>query len=244
MQAPNNFQSSFTAHYLSEYAVTLEFGEEISEDLLQKISRFNTAIHQYPFSGFQTTVPGYATISVFFDPVLVIRSGLPGQDCFTKVADYLTGLQQRAIDQDVKSGSLVTIPVCYGNIYGPDLDEVARVNQLTALQVIELHSSAVYKVFMIGFVPGFAYLGGMNSALANPRKLSPRPAIAPGSVGIAGKQTGVYPLQTPGGWQIIGQTPLKMFAATRAQPSLLSAGDEVVFKPISASEFKQYNTRA
>lgn len=244
MQATNHLQSSFTAHYLSEYAVTLEFGQEISEDLLQQISRFDAVIHQYPFSGFQTTVPAYATISVFFDPVLVIKSGLPGYDCFTKVADYLTGLQQRPLDHDVKSGNLITIPVCYGDIYGPDLHEVASVNQLTAQQVIELHSSVVYKVYMIGFVPGFAYLGGMNSALATPRKPSPRPAIAPGSVGIAGEQTGVYPLQTPGGWQIIGQTPLKMFDATRAQPSLLSAGDEVVFKPVSVSEFKQYNTRA
>ena len=112
-------------------------------------------------------------------------------------------------------------------------------HQLSSQQVINLHAAATYKVYMTGFVPGFAYLGGIDERLATPRKATPRKAIPEGSVGIAGQQTGIYPLQTPGGWQIIGRTPLKMFDAGRHQPALLKAGDTVVFKPVNQDEFDQ-----
>jgi inhibitor of KinA len=183
-------------------------------------------------------VPAYTTLSIFFDPVKVIQlQELPGKDCFEKVSGYLLSLEKKLKNTPAVQRDVITIPVCYGGDLGPDINEVAALHNLTADEVISLHSSAEYKVYMIGFVPGFAYLGGLNDLLATPRKATPRSAVPAGAVGIAGKQTGVYPLKTPGGWQIIGQTPVKVFDANRPQPSFLKAGDRVVFKPIDMPGF-------
>jgi len=233
--------SVFTAYYLSEYALTLEFGHAISEDLLQKITSFNALINRQPFTGFQASVPAYGTLSVFYDPIQVINAdNLPGIDCFDKVSAYLYQLNNQPEHVISAPGTTITIPTCYGGIYGEDLEEVAALHHLSTNEVINLHSSAIYKVYMIGFVPGFAYLGGMSAQLATPRKPTPRKVIPAGSVGIAGQQTGIYPLTTPGGWQLIGRTPLNLFDATRTQPALLKAGDQVVFKPIDHHQFEQY----
>jgi inhibitor of KinA len=233
---------TFSIYYLSERAATIEFGYEIAEHLLDAVSGFNALLHQQPFAGFCTTVPAYSTLTVFFDPLMVSKSPMPGAGCFEKVSGYLNSLNQQKKMSKKTTGETVTIPVCYGGAFGPDLEELAGLHQLGVTDVIKLHTSAIYTVYMIGFVPGFAYLGGMDERLATPRKASPRPAIPAGAVGIAGQQTGVYPLQTPGGWQIIGQTPLKLFDATKPQPSLLKAGDKVVFKPINLKEFNKLTT--
>ncbi|MDB5003322.1 MAG: Inhibitor of KinA [Mucilaginibacter sp.] len=230
---------TFSIYYLSERAVTIDFGQQIAEHLLDAISDFNALLHQHPFAGFCTTVPAYATLTVFFDPLAVIKSAMPGAGCFEKISGYLTNLNQQKKKSIKTIGTTVTIPVCYGGAFGPDLEELAHLHQLGITDVVKLHTSVIYTVYMIGFVPGFAYLGDMDERLATPRKAAPRPVIPAGSVGIAGQQTGVYPLQTPGGWQIIGQTPLKLFDATKLQPSLLKAGDKVVFKPINLKEFNQ-----
>ncbi|WCT14582.1 5-oxoprolinase subunit PxpB [Mucilaginibacter jinjuensis] len=231
----------FTAYYLSEHALTLEFGHEISESLLQKITSFNFLINQKPFTGFRTSVPAYGTISVFYDPIKVIQADdLQGIDCYEKVFNYLYQLTPDSDTQPNTPNNLITIPTCYGGVYGEDLDEVADLNNLSTDEVINLHSAAIYKVYMIGFVPGFAYLGGMSAQLATPRKPTPRKIIPAGSVGIAGMQTGIYPLATPGGWQLIGRTPLTLFDATRERPALLKAGDQVVFKPIDHHQFENY----
>ncbi len=233
--------SAFTAYYLSEHALTLEFGHEISENLLQQITSFNALINRNPFTGFRTSVPAYSTISVFYDPIQVIRAAdLPGIDCFDKVSAYLYQLTNDADNQPGTPDNLITIPTCYGGAYGEDLEAVAALHHLSAGEVISLHSAAIYKVYMIGFVPGFAYLGGMSAQLATPRKPTPRKVIPAGYVGIAGMQTGVYPLATPGGWQLIGRTPLTLFDAARARPALLKAGDLVTFKPIDHQQFDQY----
>jgi len=240
MPATSQFNHQLKIYSLSERAVTIEFGHEISEGLLQVITNFNQLIGQNPFPGFYTAVPAYTTLSVFFDPVRVIQTReLPGEDCFEKVSGYLLSLKEKLKNTVGTQSEVVTIPVCYGGKFGPDIDKVAGIQNLTVDEVIRLHSSAVYKVYMIGFVPGFAYLGGLADLLATPRKHTPRSAVPAGAVGIAGKQTGVYPLKTPGGWQIIGQTPVKMFDAARPQPSLLKAGDRVVFKPIDLPEFNR-----
>jgi inhibitor of KinA len=223
---------------LSEQAVTIEFGQEISGDILEVITAFDRSLNQNPFPGFIASVPAYTTLSVFFDPVRVTQSDdIPGKDCFEKVSGYLSQLHEKQENTTAASGNIVTIPVCYDAELGPDIAEVAKIHKLTIDAVIQLHSTAEYSVHMIGFMPGFAYLGGMAESLATPRKGTPRSAVPAGSVGIAGKQTGIYPLQTPGGWQLIGQTPVKLFNANRAQPSLLKAGDRVIFKPIDRLEF-------
>lgn len=240
VQSPIDSQG-LSVYYLSEQAVTIEFGHEISDELLHRISSFNKQLQQYPFPGLQTTVPAYTTLSVFYDALIVMQANdMPGKSCFEKVQNYLLSLEQENINQTTSAAPPIIIPVCYGDDFGPDIEEVAAQHNLTTQQVITLHTQATYTVYMIGFVPGFAYMGGLNEQLATPRKAIPRQAIAAGSVGIAGKQTGIYPLETPGGWQIIGRTPLKLFDATRHQPSLLKAGNLVTFKPISPEEFDQY----
>lgn len=239
MQTQESNSSELTIYYLSEQAVAIEFGQGISEAFLTQIKQVDDRIHQKPFPGFRTTVPAYTTLSVFFDPVEVIKSqGLQGTDCFEKVSWYLNQLKNEPVKEASALDAIITVPVCYGDAFGPDLDEVTKIHNLTAAEVIRLHCSVVYKVYMIGFVPGFAYLGGMPELLATPRKPTPRKAIPAGAVGIAGKQTGVYPLETPGGWQIIGRTPLTLFNALRPQPTLLKAGDSVLFNPVTHHEFK------
>jgi len=233
---------AFKIYYLSEMAVTVEFGQKIAENLLKAVNSLNELLYRQPFTGFHTTVPAYSTLTIFYDPVLVIRSNLPGAGCFEKVSAYLNDLNlQKKTDNAIK-GDTIIIPVYYGENFGPDLEEVASLHQISTGDVIKLHSAATYKVYMIGFVPGFAYLGGMDERLATPRKATPRPSVPAGAVGIAGHQTGVYPMETPGGWQIIGQTPVKLFDENREQPSLLKPGDTVMFKRIDLNEFNELST--
>jgi inhibitor of KinA len=133
----------------------------------------------------------------------------------------------------------VEIPVCYGGEFGPDLAEVCALHGMTPAQAIELHSAAEYLVYFLGFVPGFAYLGELPEQLVTPRLAAPRRKVAAGSVGIAGNQTGVYPLATPGGWRLIGRTPVRMFRAERDGLSFLSIGDRVLFTPVSPEQFAE-----
>nr|AGU12342.1 Allophanate hydrolase subunit 1 [uncultured organism] len=245
MQSPTIFSNSFDIYYLSEKAVTIEFGNEIDADILKQINRLYILLKQYPFNGFCTAVPAYTTLTVFYDPLQVAKApDLYGNTGFEKVSGYIKQLQASKFKTTDRTNAVVTIPVCYGGRYGPDLEEVAIHNKLTTQEVVSLHSSAIYKVYMIGFVPGFAYMGGLPEQLATPRKATPRAAIPAGSVGIAGKQTGIYPLQTPGGWQLIGRTPLNLFDPNLREPALLKAGDEVTFKPINSTDFDLYQNHA
>lgn len=233
----------FKIYYLSEMAVTVEFGQQIAEDLLGAVNSLNALLYKLPFPGFHTTVPAYSTLTVFYDPILVIKSNLPGAGGFEKVSGYLNSLKLQNKLIKAAKGDIVTIPVCYDAHLGPDLAEVASIHQMSIAEVIKLHSAGTYKVYMIGFMPGFAYLGGMDIRLATPRKATPRKSVPAGAVGIAGQQTGVYPLETPGGWQIIGQTPLRLFNVSGKQPSLLKAGDTVIFKPIDVTAFNKLAAR-
>jgi len=233
-------EQPFRIYALSESAVTIEFGNEISEQTLQKVTAFNHWLQQNPFPGYITAVPAYSTLTVFFDPLRVFQNpALTGAGCFEKVKSHLmrfiTGDEEAVTDNQ----NIITIPVCYGGIHGPDLEFVANSCLLPRHEVVLLHSAVVYKVFMMGFVPGFAYLGGMPEILATPRKPVPRGSVPAGAVGIAGTQTGIYPLAIPGGWQIIGRTPLRLFNPHLPQPSLLKAGDHVQFKPIGETEFER-----
>lgn len=224
----------------SENAISLEFGEKISEDTLEEITKLNQLIKQNPFAGLLSTIPAYTTLTIYFNPVALMKDGgLNGITCLDKILGYI-----KSINFEIKNGlkvpsQIIHIPVCYDVKFGLDLEELTSYYQLKKEEIIEIHSSAVYTVFMIGFVPGFPYLGGLSEKLTAPRKQNPRPAIPAGSVGIAGRQTGIYPLETPGGWQIIGRTASKLFDANRPQPALLKAGDKIKFVPISLTEFEQ-----
>ena len=231
----------FTIYSLCEYAVTLEFNKGITEQTLDDIVAFHTLLNQQPFDGFETAVPAYATLSVFFDPVQVMQSiHLQGTNCFQRVSAYLQTLRQAVVRDKVRKDQeppVVTIPVCYGGEFGPDLEEVAHRSGLSPNEVIQQHSSAMYRVYLIGFTPGFPYLGGLPASLATPRKQTPRASVPRGSIGIAGQQTGIYPQNTPGGWQIIGRTAQSLFDVKNRPPALLKVGDHVIFRPITPDQF-------
>lgn len=221
---------------LGDRAVTVQFGDSIDEATLAKVRVFSSYLEHHPFPGFVEQVPAFATVTVYYDPWLVSEQGL--YNPYTRVTEQLQHILKVARKNDKAARQrVVDIPVCYNGAFGPDLEYVARHTKLTPQQVIASHTRGKYQVYMIGFAPGFPYLGGMAKKLATPRKQNPRPAIPAGSVGIAGGQTGVYPIETPGGWQLIGRTPLQLFNPQRQQPSLLQAGDLVRFVSISETEY-------
>jgi inhibitor of KinA len=158
-----------------------------------------------------------------------------------ELEEVLRGYIERMESVALPDPRLVEIPVCYGGEFGPDLEGVAESHGMTVERAIELHASETYLVYFLGFVPGFAYLGDLAEELATPRLATPRRSVPAGSVGIAGRQTGVYPVATPGGWRLLGRTPAKMFQPDRAEMSLLAIGDRVRFAPISREQFTKLN---
>jgi inhibitor of KinA len=194
----------------------------------QQVMKLLRLLQQEPISGIRNIHPAYCSLLVNFDGLR-----LQHEEVATILRQYLDRLEE----VDLPEPRHVEIPVCYAGVFGPDLSEVCGLHGLTAAQVIELHSSATYLVYFLGFVPGFAYLGELPKELVTPRLASPRRKVPAGSVGIAGNQTGVYPFATPGGWRLLGRTPLAMFRADREGLSLLSIGDRVRFIPISAERF-------
>ena len=222
----------FNISQISEFSALIEFGEEISEDINKRIRTFCEYIDKNPFEGFVEYIPYFTSVSINYNP-LKIKGNSPFK--FIKAI-----LEEILLNLDFSRGyeeNIVEIPVCYGGAFGSDIEEVAKINKLTVEEVIKIHSEGRYLVYMIGFAPGFPYLGGMSEKIAAPRRETPRLAIPEGSVGIAGMQTGVYPIETPGGWQLIGKTPIKMFDFEGKPKSLLKSGDIAKFYPISYDEY-------
>jgi inhibitor of KinA len=226
---------------LGDAAVVLELGQAIAPATHQLIQAFLTVLAQHPLPGLREVVPAFTTLTVYYDSWALSQAS--GVLPYEQVASYLQSLlpAARAAAADYAPGPLVDIPVCYGGGFGPDLDLVASHAQLTPAEVIARHAAPEYLVYMVGFAPGFPYLGGLDAGLATPRRAQPRPLVPAGAVGIAGAQTGIYSLPTPGGWQLIGRTPRRLFDPSRAQPSLLQAGDRLRFVPISEAEFQRLN---
>ncbi len=194
----------------------------------ENVRRFLRLLELEPIAGVRNLHPAYCSLLVKFDALRWRHEELQG-----KLRKYLERLQEVRLP----GARQVEIPVCYGGEYGPDLDEVAALHGMTPKKVIELHASPTYLVYFLGFVPGFAYLGELPEALVTPRLAAPRKKVPAGSVGIAGNQTGVYPFQTPGGWRLLGRTPMAMFRTDRDCLSLLSIGDLVRFVPVTRERF-------
>jgi KipI family sensor histidine kinase inhibitor len=220
---------------LSESAVTIELGNSIDDTTHRYVMALNEAILQIFFEGFIETVPAYTTVTVYYNPAIVYKK--TKSTPFGFVEKYIKNLITDLSLPDKGKTETIIIPVCYEEEFAPDLSFIANEKKISKEEVIRTHSSAVYKVYMIGFSPGFPYMGIVNDAIAVPRKTTPRAMVEAGSVGIAGRQTGIYSFNTPGGWQIIGRTPLKLFDITKERPSLLKPGDTVKFQPISSSVF-------
>jgi inhibitor of KinA len=219
---------------MGDQALIAEFGDRIDPALSARIAFLAHRLRESLPFGVLDIVPAYATLALHYDPAAVGSGTSP----YEALAETIGAWLKTQTTEAPAAGRVVEIPVCYGGAFGEDLESLARSRSLSADDVIAIHSGADYHVHMLGFVPGFAYLGGLDARLATPRRDTPRPHVPAGSVGIGGAQTGVYPLDTPGGWQIIGRTPLQLFRPDASPPCLLDAGDTVRFVPISVPEFE------
>ena len=203
-------------------AVVVEFEECIDADVNAKVVAVAETIEAERIGGVRDVVPTFRSVAIYFDPLRID---------FDRLHERLERAAANARPEATVAREPIRIPVSYGGACGPDLEEVARYAGLTVSEVITRHAAPVYRVFMLGFVPGFAYMGTVDPSIGVPRRATPRPRVPAGSVGIAGGQTGIYPSETPGGWQIIGRTLLMPFDPSRAEPFLLKAGDAVRFYP-------------
>ena len=224
---------------LGDAAVVLEFGGGISAATHGAIAAFSARLMRQPLAGLREVVPAFTTLTVYYDPWLASENG-QFAPCERITAQLQMLLQFSEAAEATEETEMVEIPVCYGGAFGPDLDFVAAHTGLSPAEVITRHSAPDYLVHMIGFAPGFPYLGGMDARLATPRRPQPRPLVPAGAVGIAGPQTGIYSLPTPGGWQLIGRTPLALFNPEWAAPSRLRAGQRLRFVAISEADFAEF----
>lgn len=209
-------------------SLSVEFGNEISEGINASIRAFNIALEKSGIPGIVETVPTYRSLMIHYDPEAILCGPM-----VERLKGLLVGLDQIQIPPS----EVLEIPVLYGGEEGPDLDFVASRNGKTPQEVIDIHTSAEYLIYMLGFTPGFTYLGGMSEEIATPRLKTPRVRIPGGSVGIAGSQTGVYPIDSPGGWQLIGRTPVRMYDPDREVPILPKAGQYIKFCAIDRAEY-------
>lgn len=214
-----------------ECGLVVEMGNEISPKINARVQRLAKRISQEIPEGVIEVVPTYRSLLVHFDPLTLQRREL------ARTIERMLGAETASDTARKDEVRIVHVPVCYGGEFGPDLDFVAEHNGLGVDEVVAIHSSRPYLVYMLGFTPGFPYLGGMSGRIATPRLEKPRAKIPQGSVGIAGAQTGLYPVDSPGGWRLIGRTPLKPFVPGSANPFLFSAGDYLRFIPISPEQY-------
>ncbi|MCK8825410.1 5-oxoprolinase subunit PxpB [Fuchsiella alkaliacetigena] len=213
-------------------ALVMELGAEVSPVINRKIRNLSLGIRKQGIKGIEELLPTYRSILINYNPLLIQRRELIRE---------LKKIEKSISDFNLPQPKLVEIPICYGGEYGLDLEYVAQYNNLSPIEVIELHSAEEYLIYMLGFTPGFAYLGGLAEQIATPRLKEPRVEIPAGSVGIAGQQTGIYPISSPGGWQLIGRTPLKLFDPQRQIPILegIKAGNYLKFIPITEVKYEE-----
>jgi inhibitor of KinA len=223
---------------LGDTALIIEIGEKIDEATHHRVQAACALLDAAKLPGVWETVPAYTTVTLFYEP-LRTTAAVAGGDAATWLgAQAAKILEKLPRSVPAKAGRRVEIPVCYGGEFGPDLAEAAQRTGLSTDEVVRRHTATEFPVYVIGFAPGFPYMGGLPKELALPRRASPRTKVPPGSVGIVNDQTCIYPLATPGGWNLIGRTPTKMFLPQEEPPTLLRAGDRVRFRAIPPEEFR------
>ena len=218
-------------HYFpsGDSALIIKAENEISEDILRIVRKLLIRIELEHIDGVIDFIPSYNELMICYDPSVI---------GYLRLLDILRNLEPGIEGIELPKSSLIHVPVLYGGESGSDLQEVADFNNLSTDEVVNIHSSACYLIYMLGFTPGFCYLGGMDQRIAIPRKKTPRFKIPAGSVGIADKQTGIYPIESPGGWQLIGKTPIRLFDPGKKPEFLVEAGDHLQFYQILGDEFK------
>lgn len=228
MQAPRIYE-------IHDQALTIEFSTIISEESHLKVMQLHVFLNGHPFKGFIESVPAYSSLTIYFN------EEISSQEIKVYVIDVLEkNISSFSSSAENTSSTKHIIPVCYDLSFGLDLGDVAKEKNLSIDEIITLHTRQTFRVYMIGFVPGFAYMGTLPSTLETKRKNIPRLEVPKGSVAIAGLQTGIYPSTIPGGWNILGRTPINLFDKTKEPCSFLQAGDLVQFQSITKEAFEKY----
>ncbi len=210
-------------------AVTVDFGNVISEEINLEVTTLAAKMQRRNEPGIEELVPTYRSLLVRFDPILISRAAL------IKMIENVT--KENTEKKQEEKRRIHIIPCCYGGPFGEDLEGLSQVTRRSTRDIIRMHSKTDYLIYMMGFLPGFVYLGGMDPRIAAPRLESPRVEIPAGSVGIGGSQTGIYPVASPGGWRLIGKTPVPLFCPKAEHPMLCTAGEYIRFEPIREDEF-------
>lgn len=218
------------ARYLmsGDKGLVVEFGNEISEAVNKKVRNLYLAIQKDQMSGIYEMIPTYRSLFIQYNPMEIEVNSL---------IEKLKKIEKSLDNIDLPKPRIIEIPTAYGGEFGEDIKFVLEHNGMNEDEVIKIHSSVDYRIYMLGFSPGFPYLGGMSEKIETPRLKTPRTKIPAGSVGIAGKQTGIYPMESPGGWQLIGRTPIKLYDPRSQTPIILQAGDYIRFVPIEKDEY-------
>jgi len=232
---PAGGANDFTIEPLGESVLLMRFGDAIDADTNARVHAAADTLRRVEMPGLIDLVPAYATLALHYDTAFWV--GRNGDTAWQHLAGALRAVFAAPLRPEPGETRLVEIPVCYGDEFGPDLTDVARHGGLEPEQVIARHAQADYRVAMLGFAPGFPYLLGLDPALQVPRRANPRTRVPRGSVAIGGSQTGIYPAELPGGWQLIGRTPLALFDAAGPSPCLLAPGDRVRLRAIGRDEF-------
>lgn len=215
---------------IGDSGIRISFGDEVSPKMHQTIIAFKKRLESKQFPWIIDIIPGFTTLSIVYRPVEIT---------YKEACKKLEEILQDELEFIANEALIYHIPVCYESPYQLDLEEVARINRLSVNDVIDIHTKQTYYIYFLGFLPGFAYLGGLDHRIATPRLAEPRRNVPAGSVGIAGEQTGIYPLNSPGGWRIIGRTPVYLYDPTRVPPALLLPGNYVRFHSISRADFQE-----
>jgi len=233
---------SYKIYSLGETALIIDFGNTIDESINKLVHSLFYQIQNDPIPGMIEAVPGYSSLTIYYD-ILLIRNILNKQ---TTAFEWISeNLMKFIPKENIETGDpqiLIKVPVCYEIEFAPDLGFITSQNKISHEEVIYLHTSTDYHIYMLGFLPGFAYMGMVDEKISSSRKQKPV-FVEAGSIGIAGKQTGIYPFRSQGGWQIIGRTPLKLFDKEKINPVLFKAGDKVQFYSITKDEFEDIKSR-
>jgi inhibitor of KinA len=235
-----NTNPTYTIFPLGDSALSVDFGNVIDHNINNKVLALFHKLKETALPGVIDIVPAYSSLAVHYNIDFVVQNSYGPKTAYERMARKVEGVIADGNLVFTGKRRLIQVPVCYAEPYALDLAAIAAQKSITKEEIIHIHSTRTYTVYMIGFLPGFAYMGKVDARIAVPRKPQPRKAVAAGSVGIAGEQTGIYPVTTPGGWQIIGRTPLLLFNKAAAEPVLFQPGNEVQFYSITADEFENY----